>query len=383
MNPAEKTVRVVDRFQQRQPWLAFPVAVWKKFGDDQAGNLAALIAYYAFVSIFPLLLVAVTVLAIVLRDHLALQTKIIDSALANYPGFGATLKDSVHKLSGTGPALGFGIVLTLLGARGVANAMQNALNSVWEVPKAARPGFPWSWLRSFGLIFLVGGGAIATSVLSGVIGGAGHVLPGLAVKIFATIVSLAANIGLFWLGFRLATAKVVSWKDLLLGAVIAGCAWQILQFFGSYFISHQLARSNSLYGTFGTVLVLIAWLYLQAEATLYAAEANVVLVHRLWPRSLAPPPHTPEDVRALRLYAEVEERDKEIPVSVAPRVDPAGPGDHGAPGDGDGDRDGDEPGDQNGHSAEHPAVSGSEEGAQAEKSAVPAGETQGEESHDR
>jgi membrane protein len=322
MNPAEKTVRNLDRFQQRQPWLAFPVAVWKKFGDDQAGNLAALIAYYAFVSIFPLLLVLVTVLEIVLRDHPALQAKVIDSALADYPGFGKLL--SVHGLTGTGPALGVGIVLTFLGARGVANAMQNALNSVWEVPKASRPGFPWSWLRSFGLIFVVGGGAIATSVLSGAIGGAGHALPGLAVKIAATAVSLAINIGLFWLGFRLAVAKIVTWKDLRLGAIIAGCAWQILQLLSGYFISHQLAHSSSLYGTFGVVLVLVAWFYLQAEATLYAAEANVVLVRRLWPRALAPPPHTAEDVRALRLYAEVEKRDKEIPVSVAVPEDRAG-----------------------------------------------------------
>jgi YihY family inner membrane protein len=410
MNPAEKTLRIVDRFQQRQPWLAFPIAVWKKFGDDQAGNLAALIAYYAFVSIFPLLLVLVTVLDIVLRDNLALQTKIIDSALADYPGFGETLKDSVHGLDQTGPALAGGIVLTFLGARGVANAMQNALNSVWEVPKTARPGFPWSWLRSFGLIFLVGGGAIATSVLSAAIGGAGHALPGLAIKIAATIGSLVLNVGLFWLGFRLATAKVVTWRNLLLGAVVAGCAWQILQFFGGYVISHQLAHSNSLYGTFGVVLVLIAWFYLQAEATLYAAEANVVLVLKLWPRSLSSPPHTPEDVRALRLYAEAEERVKEIPVSVALPEDRTGPGDHGpgdgpgpaaggeagpGPGPGDAGRDeagpgpgprpgpgdGDEAGGQNGHSAEHPAVSGSAEGAQAGKSAVPAGETQGEESH--
>jgi hypothetical protein len=121
------------------------------------------------------------------------------------------------------------------------------------------------------------------------------------------------------------------------------------------------------------VLGLIAWIYLQAEATLYAAEANVVLVRKLWPRSLASP-HTPEDLRALRLYAEVEERDKKMPVSVAVPGDRTGPG---------GDGEGDEPGDQNGHSAEHPAVSGSAEGAQAETSAVSAGETQGEESHDR
>ena len=60
MNPLDKTVSTVDRTQQRLPWLAFPVAVWKKFGDDQAGNLAALIAYYGFVATFPLLLVFVT-----------------------------------------------------------------------------------------------------------------------------------------------------------------------------------------------------------------------------------------------------------------------------------------------------------------------------------
>ena len=287
---------------------------------------------------------------------------------------GDQIKSNVHTLSSTGPALVIGIVLTLLGARGVANAIQNALNSVWEVPKSSRPGFPWSWLRSFGLIFVVGGGTIATTVLSGAIGGAGHVLPGFAVKIAATAVSLAANIGLFWLGFRLATANIVTWKDLRLGAIISGCAWQILQLVGGYFVGHQLAHSSSLYGTFGVVLGLIAWLYLQAEATLYAAEANVVLVRRLWPRSLAPPPHTPEDVRALRLYAEAEERDKKIPVSVAVPGDGTSPGDQG---------DGDEPDDQNGHSAQHPAVSESGEGTQAAKSAVSARETQGEESHDR
>ena len=69
-----------------------------------------------------------------------------------------------------------GVLLTFFGARGVANAMQNALNSVWEVPKSDRPGFPWSYLRSFGLILVVGLGEIATSVLSGLISG-GHVLP--------------------------------------------------------------------------------------------------------------------------------------------------------------------------------------------------------------
>ena len=57
---AKGLVHSVDRAQQTRPWLAIAVATWKKFSDNQAGNLAALIAYYAFASLFPLLLVAYT-----------------------------------------------------------------------------------------------------------------------------------------------------------------------------------------------------------------------------------------------------------------------------------------------------------------------------------
>ena len=311
MNPAKKAVQTVDRFQRRFPWLAFPVAVWKKFGDDQAGNLAALVAYYAFVSIFPLLLVLFTVLEIVLRHHSALAKELEDGAVKNYGALGSSLTQSIHSFNGTGPALVIGVLLSFLGARGVANAMQNALNSVWEVPKADRPGFPWSWLRSFGLILVVGLGEIATSVLSSFIISRGHLLPGFAITVLATIVTLLFNIGLFWLAFRLAAAKTITWRDLRLGAIMGGIVWQILQLVGGYYIGHQLRHSTSLYGsTFAIVLGLIAWLYLQAEATLYVAEANVVWVRKLWPRSLAPPPHTEEDVRAYELYAEAEARNK-------------------------------------------------------------------------
>jgi membrane protein len=135
MNPAGKAIKLVDRYRQRFGWLAFPVAVWKKFGDDQAGNLAALVAYYAFASIFPLLLVLVTVLNIVLHDHPALTTDLENGAVKNYCGFGTYLTSSLKSFNETGPALVIGIILTFFGARGVANAMQNALSSVWEIPK--------------------------------------------------------------------------------------------------------------------------------------------------------------------------------------------------------------------------------------------------------
>src|SRR5919201_5948263 len=155
MNKLKSVLRTVDEFQQGHAWLAFPVAVWKKFGDDQAGNLAMLVAYLAFVSIFPLMPVLVTVLDIVLRNNPDLQHRLLNSALKQYPLIGQQL-GHISPLHQSGLPLVVGLVGTFLGARGVANAMQDALNTVWEIPYARRPGFPWSWLRSIGLIAVVG-----------------------------------------------------------------------------------------------------------------------------------------------------------------------------------------------------------------------------------
>ena len=88
--------------------------------------------------------------------------------------------------------------------------------------------------------------------------------------------SLVLNIGVFWLAFRLGTAPEIGWRQLRLGAVIGGVIWQVLQDVGGYFVSHQLAHASPVYGTFAVVIGLLAWLYLEAELTLYAVEINVV-----------------------------------------------------------------------------------------------------------
>ncbi len=298
MNRIERVTRAADALQQQHAWLAFPVAVWKKFGDDQAGNLAALIAYSGLVAIFPLLLVLVTVLDIVLKDNPGLKQTVLD-AVDKYPAI-SLIEGHVDRLNQAGIALLVGLVGTFIGTLGVANSLQNALNSAWEIPFVRRPVFPWSWLRSITLIVVVGTGFIATTILSGLAAGAGRVLPGAGASVLALAVSLVLNFGLFWLAFRLATAKDITWRQLWLGAAISAVVWQILQAFGGYFLSHQIAHASPLYGTFAVVLGLIAWLYLQAQLTLYAVEINVVRAYRLWPRSLAPPPYTEQDRHAFR-----------------------------------------------------------------------------------
>jgi YihY family inner membrane protein len=288
MNAIERRMQAADRFQQRHRVLAFPVAVWSKFNDDQAGNLAALISYYAFAALFPLLLILVTVLNIVLKNSPSLRDDLLNSAVAQYPVIGPQIKNHLGEIPGTGLPLLIGIVLLLIGSRGVAGAMQNALCEVWGIKREDRPGFPISLLWAFALVFTVGTGFVVTTFLSGVAGGVGNLISGWVAYIGTVAVSLILNVGMFWLTFKMATAWKVPWRQLLTGAVIAAVCWQLLQVVGGYVVGHQLYRASELYGTFGIVLGLLAWLFLQAEVTLYAAEVDVVLARRLWPTSVLP-----------------------------------------------------------------------------------------------
>jgi YihY family inner membrane protein len=308
-----RLLNAVDRFQQRHAVVGFPVAVWKKFGDDQAGNLAALIAYYAFVSIFPLLLVLVTVLGLVLSGNPKLQQDVLNSALTEFPVIGQQLRDNIHSFGRSGIGLAVGIVGVLLGARGVAGAVQNAMNEIWAVPRRERPGFPISLVRNFALIGVIGLGVLVTTALSGIGAWGGHTF-GAWSRVGIVLLSFVLNVGLFWLGLRVATAAQVTWRELRLGAIISAIVWQVLQYVGGYVVSHSLRHASSLYGTFGLVLGLLAWLYLQAQLTIYAAEVDVVRTRALWPRSLFPPPLNSKDRAAYRSYAQVEERRPEVKV---------------------------------------------------------------------
>lgn len=335
MNP-NRMLAKVDRFQRARPWAAFPFAVYKKFNDDQAGNLAALIAYYGFFSLFPLLLVAVTVLGIVLAHDPAAQHRVLNSALKNFPVIGTQLKKNVHSLNRTGFGLGLGLVGTFYGARAVASAAQSSFNTVWDVPFNRRPSFPKNSLRSLAMIVVVGGGMVITTALSSY-GGGSSAGAGLRVASFA--VAFVLNVVFFWVGFRLGTAPEIEGRQLWLGAGLAALSWQILQGVGTFLVAHELKNASEVYGTFAFVIGLLWWIYLQAQLTLYAMEITVVRARGLWPRGLKTPPLTEADKRAYAGYAARDQRrpEERIDVSFDDEALAEGhPEDAKYPGDGDG-----------------------------------------------
>jgi YihY family inner membrane protein len=306
-------LRALDHAQQRRPRISFVAAVIKKFSDDQASQLAALIAYYAFLSLFPLLLVFVTVLGFVLQGDPSAQESVVHSTLSQFPIIGSQLEHNVHSLKGSGVALAIGLVGSVLAGLGITGATQNAFNQVWYVPRKHRPNFLISRLRGLGLLVLLGALAIVSTVVAGFVTGGTH---GTLAIVGGVLVALAVNLLLFFFAFRLLTTPEVETKDLLPGVVLAAVLWQIIQHIGSYYVDHVVKHAKETSGLFAFVLGLLAWLYLGGQVTLIAAEVNVVRARRLWPRSFFGDPLVDADRRALTSSAEVEERIHEENVEV-------------------------------------------------------------------
>ncbi|HEV7566105.1 MAG TPA: YhjD/YihY/BrkB family envelope integrity protein [Microbacteriaceae bacterium] len=305
-------LQALDRRQQQSPRLGFIAAVVKKFGDDQAGQLAALIAYYGFVSLFPLLLVLVTVLGFVLQGDPVEQKKILDGALGQFPILSEELR--LRSLKGSGVGLAIGVAGSLLAGMGITGATQNAFNRIWSVPFKHRPNFVFAHLRGLGMLAILGTLSVVSTTAAGFVGASSH---GAIAVVAGVVVALALNVALFMTAFKLLTAVDVGWRELLPGVLVAAVGWQLLQLLGGYYVEHLLKHTRPLYGYFAVVLGLLAWIYLGAQLTIFAAEINVVRVRKLWPRSFFSDPLLEADRRALISSAEVEERVEQENVEVS------------------------------------------------------------------
>src|SRR5829696_3052357 len=231
----------LDRFQRRHPAAGYPLAVAYKFVDDQGNYLTAMITYYAFLSLFPLLLLLTSVLGFALHDNVELQERVLDSALNRFPVIGQQLAENVQSLRGSTVAVVVGLVGGLYGSLGVVQATQNAFNKVWAVPRVARPNPVKARLRSLSmLVVLAVGVVVATglSALSSVADRVGEAEVGVGLRVVFALAGLLLNVALLVFAFRLLTAARVGVRGVLPGAVGAAVAWQVLQSVGTYYLGN-------------------------------------------------------------------------------------------------------------------------------------------------
>jgi YihY family inner membrane protein len=299
---AQRLLRRADDAQRGHPVLAFPVAVIKKFGDDRAGQLAALLAYYGFFSLFPLLLLFATGVAIVARDDPDLRRRLLESALQQFPVVGTRIGESVRELTGSSFALIIGIVGAIWSGTAVVSAAQQAMDDVWDVPRVERPGLPVRMVRALLLLAVFGASIVLSTFLAGT--GAETGWSAAVLKVLSLAGTVLVSIAVFAFAYRVLTVARVQWREVLPGAIVAAVAWTLLLLLGSWLVDQHIRHASQVYGFFAIVIGLLAWISLVAQVFLLAAEVNVVRARRLWPRSLVDPPLVPEDRRVLADQAE-------------------------------------------------------------------------------
>ncbi len=302
----------VDDYQRRHRFIGFPLGVAYKFMDDQGSYLAAVVTYYAFIAMFPLLLIASSVLGFVLQDNRELSDRVLTSALSQFPIVGTEL-GKPKGLQGSTSAVVFGSLAALYGVLGLGQAAQNAVNVAYAVPRNSRLNPVLSRVSSLLLLVAAGLTVLAVTVLTSfashidvlgadVAGDIGWLLKLGSVAINALV--LAAMM-------RLATSQRQTFRSALPGAVLVAVLWQLLQMLGGTYVSRVVSRASEINAVFAIVLGLLALLYIASVIAVIGLEVNVVLVRRLYPRALLTPftdavELTDADRRAYADYAKAQ-----------------------------------------------------------------------------
>ncbi len=284
MQSIKKLARRLDGYQQRHRFAAFTCAVIKKYREDGGGQQAALLTYYSFLSLFPLLLLLTTLANGVLGSHPHLEATVIKGLTSYFPMLGGQLSAHVHGLRRSGLALAAGILFTLYGAHGVASAFRRGVRQVWGVPKNQNDGFPRALFKSLELVIIGGLGFIVASISAGWTSAAGH---GLAWRGLSIIVDLFILFWLFTFLLNTSLPRHVGLKETRLGAAAAAVGLVILQALGGYILARELKSLDALYSYFALALGLLFWIYLQTQTLYYAIEIAAVSSKKLWPRSLS------------------------------------------------------------------------------------------------
>jgi uncharacterized BrkB/YihY/UPF0761 family membrane protein len=315
VSPAEPLRRVLtaaDDWQRSHRWAGVPYAVQKKFGDDNANLVVVALAWYGFTAIFPLLLVVVTLLGFIGQQSLGNG---LIRTLHEFPVVGSSFNPaSRHALHGSTIGLIIGLIGLLYGAQGVTQTAQQAMATVWNVPQNQRTGFLPRLGRSLAGLVTIGAAFVINAFVTGYATG-GTTSYAIRVPVLAGL--LIINAALYFATFTLLTPKVIGPRGLLPGAIAGAVAFTALITIGTGLITHQLKNSSTTYGTFGSVIGIVAFLLLLAKLSMYAAELNPVLARRLYPRALplgGEPTDADREVLASLVYAERRRDDQAIGV---------------------------------------------------------------------
>ncbi len=265
--------------QKRYVWIRHVVDAYGLLTRNNGNQYAAAITYFSFLALFPLLLLAVSIVGFVLFNDPGLQRSLFAHVTDAIPGsFGQTLKESIQKSIDNRTSVGVvGLVGVLLSGLGWIGNLRQALDAVWG-RKPPKKNFLMS--RVSNLVVLLGLGAgivvslaltiVGTSLTKQIVSTVGlDSLPGstIALKVVGIAVAAAADIVIFWwLLVKIPEAQVeraVAFK----GALMASVGFEILKIVGTYTIAH--ASQSKTAGPFASILAVLIWIQLVSRFLLF------------------------------------------------------------------------------------------------------------------
>jgi membrane protein len=268
---------LLDRIATRLPFLKPVAAVQRRYGEVGGNQLAAAFTLQAFLSIFPLILVALAAVGFVAaHSHGATGGADLAGRLVDQLGLqGESAKmmtDAVHAAERSRKAASIvGFLGLLWSGLGLVAALQFAYNSVWQVKDRGMKD------KAVGLLWLVGaavlfvGGAAATTAL--------RWLPGFLAPV-GILITFLVSLGLWLWTLRVLPNTKLPWRDLVAGAIFGAVGLEVLKAVGAYYVPRAVASSSALYGSLGIVFALLAWLLLFGRLVVYSAVVNVVRYER-------------------------------------------------------------------------------------------------------
>jgi membrane protein len=258
-------------------WIRFSLALIRKIGRDDISNLAAGIAYYAFLSLFPLLLSLLFIMSLMLPPESVVKQ--LGTFFAQFlPGSPDLLEKSILELTGFRAALGAaGIFGLLWSATGVFSSTTNAINRAWDI----RYQHPFYIKKPKELLLVLGTGflfllSFATSTFLSMLGNLQLPISGLLVNIGTVIIAFAFSLMVFLLINKLLPALWVSWRHIWPGALISTVLFEIAKTFFVLYVN-KFHSYDQIYGSIASIIILLVWIYYSAFIVLLGSEFNSML----------------------------------------------------------------------------------------------------------
>jgi membrane protein len=296
--------RLVDRLQSRFTPIAFGYAVFKKYADDEGSRLAALLAYYTFLSLFPLMIAGFALLNSVLQDRKDLVLDLMEEIVP--PEYQQQVIDAYLALPDSGVAFWVAFVGLLLSGTAGVFSLYAMVNQVYAVPYRFRYGFGPRYARVLVMVILMGVGVLVVAVGSTFLANVSDLASVQRIGGFALIWVVAS--GLLYMAAAVLTRRPLGFSELGLGAALGGLAMTSVISLGSFIVAQFIASSSAVYGAFATVIGIISVFLLVSNSIVFCFEISVVRAWQLWPRGVDINLLFPGDDRAYALLTLMDER---------------------------------------------------------------------------